>query len=125
LFKAAVRAVVVRLNPEPQSEARKRRSGEKEGGGPIRMRPAVRAADRPAARGRYATLWAKAPKTAAKLRRRFTRAANDATADPVQDAALHLSDTMQLVQFWQSNAALDMPLDDYSGPQQDSYFPQP
>jgi hypothetical protein len=69
-------------------------------------------------------LQTKAPKTAAKLRRGFMRAADDATADPVQEPALHLSDTMQLVQFWQSNAALDMPLDDYSAPQQDSYFPQ-
>jgi hypothetical protein len=62
---------------------------------------------------------------AGKIARHFMRAADDATADPVQEAALHLSDTFQLVQFWQSNAALDMPLDDYSAPQQDLYFPQP
>lgn len=99
MFKTAIKAVTQRKDDDAlEPAARKRRSGEKEGGGPLLVTGHLMRAGRPAARGRYAKLQTKAPKTAAKLRRGFMRAADDATADPVQEAALYLSDTLQLVQ---------------------------
>ena len=83
----------------------RRRRGEKEGGGPILMRP-VAPAGRPAARGRYAML--QAIRRASDLPRRFVRAARHAAQPPsvpsaFYDAAaagaLH-ADTLDLVNQW-------------------------
>jgi hypothetical protein len=90
----------------------RRRRGEKEGGGPIMVRPPMRRADRPAARGRYARLRAGA-------------AAQRSTAGEGRDvqAALYLADTLDWLQFWQDNTG-HWPDDDFSA-KQDRFFPQP
>ena len=60
---------------------------------------------RPAARGRFAALQTVKAK-AGKIARRFSRAANDATAPDVYDeAALYLADTLAAL-YQQNDAAL-------------------
>jgi hypothetical protein len=54
LFKAAVKAITPRDPDAPQPQ--KKRSGEKHGGGLMMLRQVIRAAGRPAARGRYRAL---------------------------------------------------------------------
>ena len=58
LFKAAVKAITPRDPDAPQPQ--KKRSGEKHGGGLMMLRQVMRAAGRPAARGRYGALRAAA-----------------------------------------------------------------
>ncbi len=106
LFKAAIKAITGRDDDAPQPEARKRRSGEKEGSGPLLRRLAARFAGRPAARGRYARL-RKGPVQADK-------------------AALHLSDTLDWLTLWQENAANNEQwIQDNFNAKQDQHFPQP
>jgi hypothetical protein len=54
LFKAAVKAITPRDPDAPQPQ--KKRGGEKRGGGTVMLRRIMRAAGRPAARGRYGAL---------------------------------------------------------------------
>jgi hypothetical protein len=57
LFKAAIKAVTLPGNDAPEPDARKRRSGEKDGGGPLLVTPrSLQHGGRPAARGPYAAL---------------------------------------------------------------------
>jgi hypothetical protein len=110
LFRTAKLAVTRRDPDAPQ--ATRRRRGEKEGGGPVIMRPVARPAGRPAARGRYAMLRAgtAAPQS-------FAQGRHEA------HALLYLADTLDWLKLWQDNAE-HWPDDDFSA-KQDRYFPQP
>ncbi len=112
-FKAAITAITQRKDDDaPQPEARKRRSGEKEGG-PLLVTRHILRAGRPAARGQYAALHNGKAK-AGKVASRFSRAANDAAAsDDYDTAALYLADTLAVF-YQQNNEAFDAGFDDYS-----------
>jgi hypothetical protein len=110
LIKAAIRAIAQRDDDAPQPQTRRRR-GEQDGGGPILMRLFARAAGKPAARGRYATLHAGGEQKFA------TGGQQEARAE------LYLADTLEWLKLWQDNAE-HWPDDDFSA-KQDRYFPQP
>jgi hypothetical protein len=112
----------VQRDPDaPEPEARKRRGGEKEGGGPIIMRPVAHAA-RPAARGRYARLRGAKAST---LRHGFTNAAADTAAQAQADTGLYLADTCAWLQAWENNTDYAQMHDSGFDAIQDQYFPQP
>ena len=123
-FKAAVQTVTKRDPEAPQPQTRQRRRGEKESGGTT-LRVAPRSANKPTARGRFAALrGAQSPKS--KMSRKFSRAATDATEPEIeQQASLYLSDTLELLRFWEANAGAHQWQDvDWSTVMQDHSFPQ-
>ena len=64
---------------------------------------------------------------AGKLRRKFSRAANDATAEaePYAQATAYLADTLEWLNLWQDNACHAEILDGDCTLTQDRGFPQP
>jgi hypothetical protein len=105
LFKAAIKAITQRDKDAPEPQTKRR--GEKEGGGPILMRPVARPAGRPAARGRYAMLHA-VREVSAQLQGRFSRAARHAARPPSVPRAFYEAaaagpyhgDTLEMVNHW-------------------------
>jgi hypothetical protein len=124
LFKTAVKAVTQR-EEAPQPETR-RRAGEKDGRGFARVNYDHRYQNsgKPSARGHYTALRA-VRTTAAKLRRRFSRAANDATAPDIAEEVFNSITGFDLVTMWQQNANAGQYLDQGLSASQDRYFPQP
>lgn len=123
-FKAAVKTVTKRDPDAPQPDTRQRRRGEKESGGTT-LRAAAPSANKPAARGRFAAMrGAQSPKS--KVTRKFNRAATDTTEPEIeQEASLYLSDTLELLRFWEANASAHQWQDvDWSTVMQDHPFPQ-
>lgn len=111
LFRTATVAIF-RRDPDAPQPTRRRR-GEREGGGPVMMRPVARPAGRPAARGRYAMLRAGAAAP------EFAPGWHEA------QAGLYLADTVDWLKLWQDNANDEQwPDNDFSA-KQDHYFPQP
>jgi len=128
LFKAAIKAVTLPGNGAPEPEVRKRRSGEKEGGGPLLVTPRTsQHGGRPAARGQYAKLRTRPPKTAAKLRRGFMRASADIVS-PYADADLYILETLNTLNpCWPPPAGEHhaVAIDNELSMQQSCSFPQP
>jgi hypothetical protein len=110
LFHTA-KAAITRHDPDAPQPTRRRR-GEKEGGGPVIMRPVARPAGRPAARGRYAMLQATAQKSGA-------------SSGPEAQALLYLADTLEWLELWQDNANYEQWPDNDFNAKQERYFPQP
>lgn len=90
MFRAAIKAITQRDDDAPQPKTR-RRGGEKEGGGPIRMRLFPRPAGKPAARGRYAALQAIAAQKSGASGREAR-------------AELYLADTLAVLHQWNDEA---------------------
>jgi hypothetical protein len=123
LFKAVIEAITQRDPDAPRPETR-RRAGEKDGRGSARVNDDHRYRNKPSARGRYAAL--RAVRTAAaKLRRKFSRAANDATAPDIAEEVFNSITGFDLVTMWQQNANAGQYLDQDLSASQDRYFPQP
>ena len=112
LFQAAAKACGAR-DDEQELKARKRRSGEKESGAPIRLRAALASHTKIAARGRYAILQPAKAEPATLV------------ADPYAGAGLYLADTLGWLQFWDNNVADEQRLDDGFNCKQNLDFPQP
>jgi hypothetical protein len=124
LFKAAVKAVTQR-EEAPQPETR-RGAGEKDGRGFARVNydHCSRNSGKPSARGHYAALRV-VRRTAAKVRRKFSRAANDATEPDIAEEVFNSITGFDLVTMWQQNANAGQYLDQDFSASQDRYFPQP
>lgn len=122
LFKDAVKAVTQR-EEAPQPETR-RRAGEKDGRGFARVNDDHRYRNKPSARGHYAALRS-VRTTAAKVRRKFSRAADDATAPDIAEEVFNSITGFDLVTMWQQNANAGQYLDQDLSASQDRYFPQP
>jgi len=114
LFKAAIKAITQHKDDDAPQEARKRCSGEKEGGGPLLVtRHILRAAGRPAARGRYVKLRTTAPKRAA-------------IPETYVAADLNMADTLDCMNpFWPPEAEFcgNEMIDDQRPARQDYYSP--
>ena len=126
MFKAAAKALGAR-DDEQELQARKRKSGEKESGTPIRRRAELTFHTKIAARGRYAGLRS-IRKSAARLLRKFSAAADDtALPELTETHDLPAGNTLEWLNLWlcQDNAATDHGLDDYSDTQQNRNSPHP
>ena len=122
MFKAAAKALGAR-DDEQELKARRRRSGEKESGAPIRLRAALAFHPKIAARGRYAGLRS-IRKSAARLLRKFTAAADDAGLPELTEMHdLPEGNTLEWLNLWQENASFGHGLDDHSEPQQNRNSP--
>lgn len=125
MFKAAAKVLGAR-DDEQEPQPRKRKSGEKESGAPIR-RPALRFHTKIAALGRYAGLRF-IQKSATRLLRKFSEAADDTVlpelAETLESPA---GNTLEWLNLWlcQENAATGHGLDDYSDTQQNRNSPHP
>ncbi len=124
MFKAAAKLFAAR-DDDAQAAARKRKSGEKESGAPIRPRKALTFPARIAAHGRYTGLRS-IRKSAVRLLRRFTEAADDAALPEFADTQEFPSNTLEWLNQWsQENVAITHGLDDHSDTQQNQNPPHP
>jgi len=124
MFKAAAKLFVAR-DEEAQAAARKRKSGEKESGAPIRLRTALPFPARIAACGRYTGLRS-IRKSAARLLRTFTEAADDAALPELAETQEFPSNTLEWLNQWsQDTAAIAHGLDDHFDTQQNQNPPHP
>jgi hypothetical protein len=122
MFKAAAKALGAR-DDEQEPKARKRKGGEKESGAPIRRRAAPVFHRKIAARGRYASLQS-VRKSAARLLRKFSAAADDAGLPELSDAQDFPGNTLEWLNQWsQDNAAIGHGLDDNFDTQQNRNSP--
>ena len=116
MFKAAIKAITLRSNDAPEPEARRRRSGEKEGGGPLCVTGHIsRHGGKSAARGRYAALQPG----------RVALEAVAAASAPYAAAPVSLCDTLDWFNLWQANANNEQWHDGDFSAKKDHYFPQP
>jgi hypothetical protein len=126
MFKAAAKALGAH-DDEQELKARKRRSGEKESGAPIRRPAALAFHTKIAARGRYAGL-RPIRKSASRLLQKFAAAADDAAVPELSETHdLPAGNTLEWLNLWlcQDNAATGHGLDDYSDTQQNRDSPHP
>jgi hypothetical protein len=124
MFKAAAKLFAAR-DDEAQAAARKRKSGEKEGGAPIRLRTALTFPARIAARGRYTELRS-IRKSAACLLRTFTQAGADTALSELIDTQEFPSNTLEWLNQWsQEDGATIHGLDDHFDTQQNQSPPHP
>ena len=124
MFKAAAKALGAR-DDEQERQTRKRKSGDKESGIPIR-RPAIGFHTKIAARGRYAGLRSIRRNTA-RLLRKFSAAGDDAAFPELSETQdFPAGNTLEWLNLWsQESAALGHGLDDYSDTQQNRSSPHP
>jgi len=122
MFKAAAKALGVR-DDDQEPKARKRKGGEKESGAPIRRRVALPFHTRITVRGRYTGLQT-IRKSAARLLRKFSAAADDAGLPELTDAQDFPGNTLDWLNQWsQDNASIGQSLDDPFDPQQNPNSP--